>query len=152
MALCIYKTKVLPYFDYGDVFYIDTHVSATDKWQKLQNRALRICLKSARREPTENLHREAVIPLLSDRRLALLRNFMFKRKESGKFLDLTPPRTRVHDAITFRTVNPTNKSFERSIYFKGAREWNNLDINTRNLPTLALFKQHQKCWLKSTVT
>ena len=45
-----------------------------------------------------------------------------------------------------------NKSFERSIYFKGAREWNNLDINTRNIPTLALFKQHQKCWLKSTVT
>ena len=37
MALCIYKTKVLPYFDYGDIFYIDTHVRATDK---LQNRAL----------------------------------------------------------------------------------------------------------------
>ena len=77
---------------------------------------------------------------------------MFKRKESGKFLDLNPPRTRVHAAVTFRTVKPTNKSFERSIYFNGAREWNNLDINTRNLPTLALFKQHQKCWLKSTVT
>ena len=28
MALCIYKTKVLPYFDYGDIFYIDTHVRA----------------------------------------------------------------------------------------------------------------------------
>ena len=50
-------------------------------------------------------------------------------QEEGKFLDLNPPRTRVHDAVTFRTVKPTNKLFERSIYFKGAREWNNLDIN-----------------------
>ena len=25
MALCIYKTKVLPYFDHRDIFYIDTH-------------------------------------------------------------------------------------------------------------------------------
>ena len=89
-----------------------------------------------------------------DPTLFLVYILMFKRKESGKFLDLTPPRTRVHDAVTFRTVKLTNKSFERSIYFKGAREWNNLDINTctRNIPTLALFKQHQKCWLKSTVT
>ena len=80
IALCIYKTKVSLYFDYGDIFYIDTHVRATDKLQQLQKRALRICLKSAPREPPENLHREAVIPLLSDRRLAHLRNVMFKRK------------------------------------------------------------------------
>ena len=64
---------------------------ATHKLQKLQNRALMICLKSAPKEPPENLHREAVIPLLSDRRFAHLRNFMFKRKESGKFLDLEFP-------------------------------------------------------------
>ena len=76
---------------------------------------------------------------------------MFKGKESGKFLDLNPPRTRARDAVTFKTVKLTNKTFERSMYFKGTREWNYLDINTRNIPTLVLFKQHLKCWLKSTV-
>ena len=129
MALSIYKMKILPYFDYGDIFYLGTHVRATDKLQKLQNRALRICLRSAPRESTENLHKKAKVPLLENRRLAHLRNVMFKRKELGIGEDQNPSRTRIHDAYTFKVVPARNKAFERSICYKGAREWNRLNVN-----------------------
>ena len=109
MALSIYKTKILPYFDYGDIFYMDTHVRATDKLQKLHNRALRICLRSEPMASQDSLHRQAGLPLLENRRRAHLRNCMYKRKGNHIY-----------------------------IYYKGAREWNGLDVNTRNTPTYIL--------------
>ena len=39
------QTKILTYFDYGDIFFHDTNQSVLTKLQRLQNRALRICLK-----------------------------------------------------------------------------------------------------------
>ena len=43
-ALAIYKSKILPYYDYGDIFYNKTYIRTTEKLQKLQNRAIRLCL------------------------------------------------------------------------------------------------------------
>ena len=40
-ALCLFKRKILPYFDYGDIFYNKTFSQTTVKLQKLQNRALK---------------------------------------------------------------------------------------------------------------
>ena len=44
-ALAIYRSKILPYFDYGDILYHSALNHNADRLQKLQNRALRICLK-----------------------------------------------------------------------------------------------------------
>ena len=44
-----------------------------------------------------------------------------------------------------------SKTFERSIYYKGAKEWNSLDSSTRNIPTSLDFKRNQKNWLRSTI-
>ena len=43
-AVIIYKSKILPYFDYGDIFYNKTYSRTLDKLQKLQNRAMRLVL------------------------------------------------------------------------------------------------------------
>ena len=56
IALRIYKTKVLPYFDYCDVIYSGVANTLLTKLQRLQNRGLRICLKSPPRESTLRLH------------------------------------------------------------------------------------------------
>ena len=40
-----------------------------------------------------------------------------------------------------------SKTFERSIYYKGAKEWNSLDSSTRNIPTSLDFKRNQKIGL-----
>ena len=43
-ALCLYKSKILPYFDYGDIFYNKNYIRALAKLQKLHNRALKLRL------------------------------------------------------------------------------------------------------------
>ena len=43
-AITIYKTMILPIFEYGDIAYDQADLKSLDKLQTLQNRALRICL------------------------------------------------------------------------------------------------------------
>ena len=43
-ALLVYKTMILPFFDYADVIYHNASVSELEKLQRLQNRALKLCL------------------------------------------------------------------------------------------------------------
>ena len=43
-ALMMYKMKILPYLDYGDIFYMSANEEHVDNIHKLQYRALRICL------------------------------------------------------------------------------------------------------------
>ena len=76
-AISVYKTKILPYFDYGDIFYLFCPGALLEKLQRIQNRALRICLNSAPREPRIALHKKAGVPLLYHRRLTHVRNFAF---------------------------------------------------------------------------
>ena len=47
VSLLIYKTKILPYLDYGDILYDGADSKSLVRLQKLQNRALRVCLNSA---------------------------------------------------------------------------------------------------------
>ena len=73
-ALFVYKTKVLPYIDYGDILYHKTHKQAIIKIQRLQNRALtlRICLKSPARTTSDQVHSTTGVPYLESSRKAHL--------------------------------------------------------------------------------
>ena len=76
-ALTIYKTKILPYFDYADLLYIGSYQRTLTKLQKHQNRALRICLCHGYRIKKSVLNKEAGIDLLSHRREAHLNNYIY---------------------------------------------------------------------------
>ena len=97
VALRIYKTKILPYIDYGDIFYMSTTNEVLDKLDKLQYRALRICLGTTYRTPRVELIQRTQIPLLRYRRMAHLRNFMYKRSWDQQYIASVPGRTRVYD-------------------------------------------------------
>ena len=43
-AITIYKSMILPYFDYGDLFLINANQQLLGKIQRIQNRGLKICL------------------------------------------------------------------------------------------------------------
>ena len=66
-ALMIYKTKILPYFDYADILCIGSYQRTLKKLQKQQNRVLRICLRLGYRSKVNGLHKMAKIELLSNR-------------------------------------------------------------------------------------
>ena len=76
-ALCLYKSKILPYFDYGDIFCIRTFARSLSKLQKLQNRALKLCLCKDHLYNTDLLHLEANVPKLDARRICHITNFAF---------------------------------------------------------------------------
>ena len=65
-AVTIYKSKILPYFDYGDIFYNKTYSRTLDKLQKLQNRAIRLCLGRDSRYNVLLLHTVVIVILYSD--------------------------------------------------------------------------------------
>ena len=64
----VYKSMILPYFDYCDIIYSQTAAECEDKLQRLQNRGIRIYLRSDPRGNVAALHRSIKIPYLADRR------------------------------------------------------------------------------------
>ena len=119
-AVMIYKMKILPYLDYGDIFYMSANEEFLDNICKLQYRALRVCLKANIRTARVDLLSRAHLPLLSYRRTAHLRNYMFKRKKINDYMDKSDVKTRAHAAPLFIVPKSDTKTFDRRIVVKGS--------------------------------
>ena len=144
-SLYIYKSMILPYFDYADAIYSRANVTQLDKLQRLQNKCLKICMGRDRLFSTNRAHRETKVPFLKDRRSTHTLNFMYKRKsEKPQLLNNREIRTRAHDAPLFRVKVPRCEAFKRSVGYYGAEAWNALDANTRNTGSYLGFKKEQK--------
>ena len=143
-AIQIYKSMVIPYFDYGDVLYQGTNKKHLDKLQKLQNRGLRICFGHRNQLSIDNMHFEAKICKLQDRRNQHVYNFMFKQKCNHNIVDTRNIRTRAHDAILFNTNMPLCEKFKHNIFYYGARLWNQLPVKERKIEEYKTFKNVQK--------
>ena len=76
----IYKSMIVPYLDFGDIFFMHSNAKQVKKLQTLQNRALRICYSDRPNVPTDMLHQSAQISKLKERRETHLLNFMYKNK------------------------------------------------------------------------
>ena len=75
MAIKIYNSMILPYFDYGDIIYMGGNANLLNKLQVLQNRALKVCLQVYTRFPTIELHIKCNTKLLTSRRELHLKLF-----------------------------------------------------------------------------
>ena len=150
-AVKIYKSMILPYVDYGDIFYMNANSGLVEKLQTLQNRALRICFTARLITPTQILHRSAQISKLKPRRITHLVNYMFKNKSNIRYLNVRNINTRLHDAPVFKTTctKPNCEKFKANVYYNGAMAWNNLAVNIRNIETYEIFKTTQKKWALS---
>ena len=51
----------------------------------------------------------------------------------------------------FQKIKANLKVFENSVYYKGAKEWNDLPINVRKSASYESFKASQKKWLMGTI-
>ena len=145
VAVQIYKSMLLPYLDYADVIYNRARVADLDKLQRLQSRCLRLCLGQDRFYNTDRAHRDTRVTLLKDRRKSHVLNFMYVRKvRRPDLLNNREIRTRAHDAPLFTTAIPRCEAFKRSVKYMGSELWNNLPPGTRNIATIAAFKESQK--------
>ena len=142
--MTIYKSKILPYFDYGDIFYNKTYSPTLDKLQKLQNRAIRLCLGRDSRYNVFLLYRESRIPKLEYRRQTHLLNFIYPHAHNQMYLDQSDISLRRYDAPILTMYFPTNESFRRSILYQGAIAWNALTVEDRSIDAHLQFKNFQK--------
>ena len=110
-----------------------------------------VCNNVLARTPRQELTYRAQLPLLEHRHITHLRNFMYKRKCKPEYQLNIQGRTRIHDATLVRTIRSNSRAFKRSVFYRGAKEWNSLDTDTRNIPTIESFKYKQKRWLLSTI-
>ena len=108
-ALTIYKTMILPYFDYCNVIYQGTNVDSLDKLQRLQNKCLKTCLNLSKTHDTDNLHKTAKCAMLDCRRQAHMCNFMFLRLSRQDLRDVREVRTRLHDGPLFKVEKPSKE-------------------------------------------
>ena len=150
-ALTIYKSKVLPYFDYGDIFLMGTHVKTRDMLQKLQNRALRLVLNKDSRHNVWQLHHAAKVPYLDDRRICHLANFVYHRKYCDNYVSLPIRPLRQYEAPVLIEYQANNTTFERSVLYRGAKYWNGLTVETRNIENYEAFKKNRKNVMLSLV-
>ena len=148
-AVTIYKSMIQPYFCYGDVFLHNISARLNDKMQKLQNKALRICLHRDNRANVPRLHKDSGVNYVQDRRDTNLLNFMYKRKCNTNLLQKQPRELRRFQAALFNEYASNNRSFESCILYQGAQKWNALSVKERNEKSYEGFKVTQKKKLKN---
>ena len=146
-AITIYKSKIVPYFDYGDIFLMNITSKTKQKLQKVQNRGLRICMEAEGRTNVNFLHNTCNVNKLDDRRSTHLLNFVYNRAQKEEYCQTGPRALRRYNAPILKEVKSNNKNFERSILYQGALHWNNLDVETRGAVTPFAFKKGQKSGL-----
>ena len=139
-ALMVYKSMIMPYFDYADIAYEKAPGVDLEKIQRLQNRALKVCLNVGKFEETEVVHRRAKIPLLSNRRKAHLLSYMYKQKELGLNLVVNGVNTRSAGAPKFVLPSPNLQCYKGRIEYSGAKAWNSMPIEYRLIPSYKSFK------------
>ena len=84
-SLLIYKTMILPYFDYDDLL---SQKHLLSKLDHLQKRALKMCLHITGDVPENILLTSADVAHLGRRREAHILNYMYKNKEKEELLDI----------------------------------------------------------------
>ena len=146
-AITIYRSMIVPYFDYGDIVLVNINRKTIDKLQKLQNRALRVCLALDGRSNVNEIHNMCNINKLDHRRQTHLLIFSYHRAQNVKYLKEDYRNLRRYDGPILNELKSNNKSFERSLLFQCALNWNVLPACDRNIQTAKEFKKKQKCKL-----
>ena len=149
-AIKIYKSMVIPYFDYTDIVYDKANQNDLNKLQRMQNKCLKICLLKDMRTDTDIIHSTVKTAKLEFRRKVHLRNYMYSKLHVDTLLDDVLVNTRARDAPLFKVITPTLETFKRSVLYNGALEWNNLSTVLRNANHILSFKLQQKKWLNNT--
>ena len=147
----LYKSLVMPYFDYCDTLWDSCSCQLKQKLQILQNRALRIINKADKRTHISDLHNMSKILTLEQRRKYHTQVFMYKALNnlcsdyiSSKFcysskIHLHSTRSASSNAPYIPHIN-LNVGKNR-ISYRGAISWNSLPLEIREAHTLRLFKQ-----------
>ena len=114
----VYKTMILPYFDYADIIYEACTHDKLVKLQRLQNRSLRcIAGPDYMNFSTDDLHKRFNLCKLATRRKQRLANFMFKRSLEHRYIDNRNLITREHRKKLMVVVKPNSEKVKNPLLY-----------------------------------
>ena len=145
-ALHIFKTMIVPIFDYGNIIYNGGSITKMSKLKRTQNRGLKMCLGIYEHISDEDLHILAGIPQLSTRTVSTLKKFMFAQQGNEKYVVNRQINTRAHDATVFETCIPNIEKYKKGTIYRGVQVWNALSAEERNIENYKKYKDYQKTW------
>ncbi len=151
IALTLYKSMVLPLFDFGDILYSSASQDSLARLEIVQNNACRIILRRDRLSHVADMLSELNLMSLFARRDFHLNVFMYKIQndliKAGElvflFEFLDNNRDRVTRAVSSRDLVVP---FTRTIYGRkciavtGALSWNNMHLELKTAKSLNIFK------------
>ena len=143
----LYKTLVLPHLTYGSPIWSFTYDRHIEKLVKLQKKMVRIVnFADFRAHSEELLIRIGWQPIKCVFKTEALK-YIFKNingfGSDVKFFEYERlRRTRSDDNKTLKLLNPSFKYIENSIFYKGVRTWNEIDLNIRSNTQLNKFLSH----------
>ena len=149
----IFFSFILPIIDYGDVLYAGTYDSDLCKLDRLQVDAMRIVTGATEKSNINLLYNETEWQRLDLRREKHILCLMFKIVNglSPSYLcDILQDINHVDIRYNLRREGnirvpfARTETFKRSFFPYGIQIWNNLNANTKNLPSLAEFKSSFK--------
>ena len=125
-ALTIYKSMVIPYFDYADVVYMYSKNPDLKKLDRAHLRGLRISYRLQGKMNDNEIYNLCNISSLENRRIVHSRNCMFNNKNKC-IINNEGIVTRAKEGPLFNIIRPNCEAYKRSIYYSGASDWNSLD-------------------------
>ncbi len=150
LCLYLYKSLMVPLFDYGDVIYDCLYQQDSDKLQKLQNAALRIIYRQPGDTPVVEMHRRGNIMCLEDRRHLHVCHQTYKCIHDLAPASISSKLVKVKDRHGIRTRGATEGNLvvptcrlqmcTRDFCVRGPVNWNVLDSHHKECVTLNSFK------------
>lgn len=155
-TLLIYKTTILPIFDYADFIFDRSIHYITNKLQILQNKALRVVYKSylhnANHLSTVDLHKRSGLLFLKDRRELHLLYHAYDYKTDLANVDQRPIPTRAHTGIRLIIPKPNLPIFYKSIQYRATLAWNKLNPCFTQISPKQQFKLQLKLFFYQEIT
>ena len=146
----IYKSLILPHFDYCDVVWDTLNKGLAQRLQKLQNRSARVITSSSYEIRSKDILKQLGWETLHERRFAHTATMMYRTLNGQAPLYLKEKYTRLCDKTKYDLRNgetnlaipkPRTESFKKSFEYRGARVWNALPTEAKAASSLNCFKQ-----------
>ena len=147
----LYKQTILPLVEYVSFMLSFNNIHDVGKLQKLQNSCLRFCydVYNPRDMSVQRLHDMANISRLDERRNIQLMNIMYSLKKNNAYRKIGVRITRSVECYVFDIDTIHLGIYSKSPYCKGAKLWNELPNNLKDIADKTQYKNCIKNYLKA---
>lgn len=154
--LTIYKSIISPHFDYcASILYL-CNFNEFDRLQKLQNRALRIVLRSRNRKSIKSMLNELNLLSVKQRTMMMTMVFIYKMKNKllpgylQNYISYVGQhhRYKLRNINNFRLPHVSRSSTQNCLFYKGLKQFNGLPVQLKDAKSLSEFKNLIKTYVK----